>query len=303
VALTPLELPGWLEFNERRSHVKAHQISSTDGGAEARAVVYLDRRGRIQQPPNNPYLPVVFSSARQRPSSRTAEWLRVAAPLAGEMKRRGVKNLVTLPPDVDDARPWQWAGCLVGVRYSYCLDFPFDAALTNSGTRRDIDKAARLGMIVERITDVEPVAVCLAETAARAGFVLGNGEPELRLLLGLLGPDSLRMYAAFDPAGSVASAAIVLHAPGERAIWWQAGTISARLGDGSGHLVWKFALDDLAAAGATGLDGCGANIRSVAEFKSRWGGRLVPTYTVRTFTARAGARFLADWLASTRGRE
>ncbi len=302
MTLTPLELPGWLEFNEWRTSLKAHRVSATDGGAEARAILYLDRRGRVRLPPNNPYLPITFRSGRQRPSGRTAEWLKVAAPLAEEMKRRGVANLVTLPPDVDDARPWSWRGFLVGARYSYCLDFPFDDAQMDRGMRRNSDKAARLGMVAERVREVDPVVECLAETASRARFPLGIGQRELRTVSGLLGPDNLRMYVCFDAESHAASSLVVLHQPGARALWWQSGTKTAHLADGSGHLLWRFASEDLLSAGATGIDGCGANIPAVADFKSRWGARLVPTYTVRTFTARAGARFLADWLGSWRGQ-
>src|SRR5450759_3763342 len=62
VSLTPLELPGWLEFNVRRTSLEARRFSFalTPGGPEIRAVLYLDRRGRVKMPPNNPYLPVAF---------------------------------------------------------------------------------------------------------------------------------------------------------------------------------------------------------------------------------------------------
>jgi hypothetical protein len=284
--LTPLELDGWLEFNERRT------------GLKARAVLYLDRRGRVKLPPHNPYLPVVFESASQRPSSRTADWLRVAAPLVEEMKRRGVANLVTLPPDIADVRPWAWRGFLVGTRYSAWLTFPYDAASMSGGERRDADKAARRGMAVERTQDARPVAECVGETAASAGIAHGIGRDELDNASNLLGPQNLRMYVCFDPEGRAASSCAILHVPGARALAWLAGTKRGGAVGGASQLMWRFVFDDLTTAGATGIDGCGANIESVADFKSRMGFLLVPTHTVRTYALRAAARFATDWLHS-----
>jgi hypothetical protein len=298
LSLTPLELDGWLEFNTGRSNLRAHRFATGGDGGEARAVLYFDRRGRVRLPPNNPYLPVVFRSTRRRPSGRTADWLRVSAPLVEEMKRRGVVNLVTFPPGVDDVRPWRWRGFLVGVRYSYCLDFPFDPALMDEGTRRNCDKATKTGMTVERVGDVTPVVECLSDTATRAGFPLSIGSRELATASALLGEENLRMYVCFDPAGRAAASCVILHAAGARAMWWQSGTRSGLATNGASHLLWRFVFDDLSSAGATGIDGCGANFESVADFKSRWGSRLVPTYTVRTYTARTAARFIVDWLHS-----
>lgn len=303
VSLTALELPGWVEFNVWRTGFKAHRFSHsiTPDGPDVRAVLYLDRRGRIRFPPNNPYLPVVFRSARQRPSSRTSDWLKVARPLVEEMRQRRVVNGTSLPPDVDDVRPWQWGGFLVGVRYTYCLDFPFDFGLVDRETRRHCEKATRLGMTVERVDAVDPVIQCLAEVEARKGFSHGIGVREMRVAQNLLGSDSLRMYVCFDSQGRPAAARVIVHSPGTRAVALMAGTRTAMLAGGANYLLWRHSIDDLSSAGATGVDLTGANIQSVAMFKSQWGGRLVPTYFVRTYSLRAGARFVADWLKSRRG--
>lgn len=278
--------------------MKPHRFSlaATPDGPEVRAVLYLDHRGRVTLPQGNPYLPVYFRAARKTRSGRTADWHKVAAPLVDEMRRLGSANQLYLPPDVEDVRPWQWRGFFVSVRYTYFLDFPFDDAGMDRLTRRSQDRAAGLGLTVKRVTEVEPILECLAETEARQGFAHGLGPPELREARGLLGDESLRMYVCFDRVGQPASAAIVLHSPGARAIAWVAGTKSARMREGAGHLIWRASFDDLFAAGATGIDFCGANMAQVATFKSHWGARLVTNYGVRTYSIRTGARFFADWL-------
>jgi hypothetical protein len=300
--LTPLELPGWIEFNERRTTLKADRFSFalTSNGPEIRAVLYLDRRGRVRVPVNNPFLPIVFRSARQHPSGRSADWFKVAEPLAEEMRRRGVVNATSLPPDVEDVRPWSWLGFSVGVAYTYLMDLPFDAVLADGGSRRTTDKAAKLGMTVETVRDVESVIECLTDTVERKGLSHGMGLRDLRSVASLLDSDNLRMYTCFDHRGRAASSVVVLHAPGTRAVGLVGGTKAQYLADGAGYRIWPYVFDDLSAAGATGLDLCGANIPTVARFKARWGARLVPTYHVRTYSARAGARFLANWRRSYR---
>jgi hypothetical protein len=301
-ALSPLELPGWLEFNAWRTGLTPHRFAFalTPDGPRIRAVLYLDRRGRVKLPPGNAYLPVAFHSARQRRSGRTADWHRVAEPLVEEMRRRGSGNQLYLSPDVQDVRPWQWRGFFVGVRYTYFLDFPLEEASIDRQTRQHRDRAAQRGMTVARVTDVDPVVKCLLDTEARQGFSQGLGQRELREARNLLGDDSLRMYVCFDPAGAPAAARLVLHAPGSRAIAWTIGTTSSGLRNGATPLLAHFSHGDLFKAGATGIDLCGANIPSVAAYKAEWGARLVTNFGVRTYSMRTGARIAADWLKARR---
>jgi len=83
-------------------------------------------------------------------------------------------------------------------------------------------------------------------------------------------------------------------------VFWAGGARSAFLTRGATQLVQRAGRIDLEQAGATGLDEAGASIRSVAEGKARWGGRLVASYHVRTHGVRTGARFLSDWKQSRR---
>ena len=299
--LTPLELPGWTEFNAWRTGLRVERfLAEPAGGGQIRAVLYVDRRGHVLIPPNNPYLPLVFESARQHPSGRTAEWFAAAEPLVDAMERHGVANAITFPPEVTDVRPWQWRRFLVGVRYTYYLDFPFDAALMDRSARRQASRATSLGLRVERTAGIDPVLECLTATEARQGFSHRVGGRELGAARSLLGDENLRMYVGYAADGRPASAMVVLHAPGARTIGWLAGTRADALASGVVHLVWRTAFDDLTAAGSTGIDLCGANIPSIAAFKSHWGARLLPFFTVRSYSLRAGARFIADWLGPGR---
>jgi hypothetical protein len=117
-----------------------------------------------------------------------------------------------------------------------------------------------------------------------------------------MGLGNLRMYAAFGVDRVPLSAIAVLHAPGTRALGWLSGSTRAGIQGRAGLSLWAAAFDDLANAGATGIDMCGANIAAVASYKSHWGPRLVPIYDVRRFTLRALARFGLDWRDASRMR-
>lgn len=300
---SPIELPGWVEFNAWRAGLTPREYTAEDGGAELRAILYLDRRGRIHLPDLARYVPVTFVTQRRRASGQTAEWLRAAAPLAEEMRRRAVPRQVHLPPEVDDVRPWQWRGFVVGVDYTYVLDLPTDPERIGHGHKSNLNKAIRLGMTVERVDEPGPVVACLGESASRVGYELEIHERELAAAARMIGDDAFRMYVCRDAAGAPASSAVVVHVPGSVAFAWLTGTSSARLADGAGHRLWQFVFEDLAAAGATGVDLGGPNSPAIAAFKARWGARLLPMYGVRTYSVRAFARFLADWRSARDSRD
>ncbi len=167
----------------------------------------ISTHGCVNLPPKNPYLSVVIRNERQKPSGLTAEWLRIASPLVDEMKRRGAANQLILPPDVDDVRPWSWSGFLVGVGYTYWLDFPVSPSSLDPSHRADIAKAAANGMTAERVSDVCPAIHCLEATEDRVGRSLGMGARELRAAGDLIGADNLKNERSrFDASGQAARA-------------------------------------------------------------------------------------------------
>ena len=297
---TPLELPGWVDFNVWRTGLKAQPIATQQGGG-ASAIFYLDHRGRVRLPPNNAYLPIVSLSNRDTPSGRAADWHRAAAPLVEEMASRGVVNQVDLPPEIEDVRPWIWRNFVVGVRYTHFVDFPFDEGFADRGTRRSISKAVALGLTATKVLEPELVTRCLAETEKRQGLSHQVGGRDLEKASELLGAESLRMYVCTDSRGRPLSSAVMLHEPRTRAIAWLAGTDTGPGAKGAAHLLWRAVFEDLSEAGADGVDLCGGLIPSVSAFKARMGGRLVVNYSVRTPSLRAGARALVNSLRFAKG--
>jgi hypothetical protein len=294
---SPLETPGWIEFNTWRTGLTAHHVTAGGAGGDNRlnALLYVDRRGRVVMPPNNPYLPIRFETDRANPASRTAAWIRASRILLDEMNERGVVNQIHWPPGITDMRPFAWDGYLVGVRYTYVLDLPLDERRVSRNTRSLLHRIESSGVTVERTDDIDAVMSCLEQSEMRRSFAHGLGRRELEAAARIMGPDTMRMQVAFDRSGRPASALVNLHVPGGRAIGWLFGNSPTALRDKTGIAILRHEFSDLAAAGATSVDLCGANIESVATFKSHWGAELVPTFDVRDYSLRATGRYALDW--------
>lgn len=302
----PLGDEGWQEFTRIKWGLepKSFRIGTDeDRAASLSAVYYVDKRGRVQHPRRNSYMPIAFMPTPTDYASRKSnQWLELASGLVAELRDRGVVNTVTLPPSVTDVRPWTWAGFQVGIRYTYMLDFPLDLSLASKELRRKLRKSAKADLRIARTMDMSEVTYCLASSQERQGFDLGLTTKDLELARNLMGDDVFRAYAIYAADGEPASAAILLHRPGSMAIGWVAGTRTNHLQSGGNQLMDLFTCEDLHTDGATGVDLCGANIPGVAASKAPWGARLVPYYSIEAYSAKRLAKWSLNWWKFTRRR-
>jgi hypothetical protein len=277
----------WQEHCESRLSVApeiVHFSHSACDTFKVEASYYLDRQGRIWIPPFNPgpYFPIrVTLPPGESSLSTNRKWLDVGRDLARDMRARGLAQTVALPPGITDVRPWQWEGFRVEVLYTYVLDLPYDTSLMRPHVRRSIRKAEKQGYSCMRVTRMDDVYSCLAETQERQGFDLKISMDDLTSAQNVLGNDVLRAYVAYAPDGTPASSTVEIHEPGGRSVGWLAGTRCDHLTSGASQLLHSFIMDDLTLHGATSYDFAGANIPSVAYSKLQWGARLEPFYTIQ----------------------
>lgn len=289
---SPLLLDAWLAFNRHEWGVKPARLRLTPAESELPAlecVLYLDRSGRISQPPLNPYLPLVlFHTPTVKPIRVNRQWTTCATLLVDYFKRSGLRHAVTLPPEVTDVRPWQWGGFIAEVRYTYYIDFPYDVKYADESVRKQIKKATHASFACEHASPdaIPEILNCLRSTQARQSFSYNLTAESVSHALNLLGPETFRMYVCRAPTGRIATARIVLCSPGARALDWVAGTRGEFLNSGATQLLIYYVLSDLAKAGARGFDFCGANIPAVSASKAVWGGELVPYYLIRRLSLR-----------------
>lgn len=306
-AATPpsaLSLPGVLEFNATRWGLR-HEILdvATSGGSSASAIVYMDRRGRLVQPPLTPYTAIEFRVPEGCGARRRASlWVELAGALAERMRAHGIHGLLPLSPDVADARPWQWRGFEAQLRYTFIMPFPYSEDDRSRDVRRRIRQAQDLGTTCRLETEPEPetILACLRSTERRQGFHDGLSVSDLTTARQLIGEQHLRMYTCSLPDGEVVSARIVLHRPGSPALGWLAGTRERGLSTGASQLLMHHVLMDLESQKASGIDFCGANLESVASEKKGWGATLVDYPTLTTFGFRSVAIAAKRWWSADR---
>jgi hypothetical protein len=296
---SPLFLPGWLEFNRVKWGAQPVSLRFERDPANPpsiEGVVYTNRAGQVWLPPMNYYLPVAFTpTPTQSAASRYRQWLEMTERYATEMARRGLQDRVALPPEIADVRSWQWAGFQVSARYTFYLPLPYDPAMLDPATRKNVAKGLKNGFRDERTIDMPAVMRCLEETELRQGFRHRLTIQDLEVARGLLGDEAFRAYVCYAPSGEPAATKVVLHHPGGRAIVWLSGTRREFLSACATQLQFMHILEDLHAAGATGCDFAGANIPGVALHKSKWGGQLVPFFTVETPGLFGLARYMRDY--------
>src|SRR5690606_24566926 len=103
----------WMEWNRFKwglRPVSADYGTAAGDSPSIRAVYYISNRGRVRQPPLNPYLPISF---RFDPSTRadklTQQWLECADLLVNDLNERGFDGRrVALNPGPLDGRSFQW---------------------------------------------------------------------------------------------------------------------------------------------------------------------------------------------------
>lgn len=289
---SPLFLDGWLEFNQYKWGVKPLRVRLAEGEKDLpalEAVLYLDKRGRIVQPPLNPYLPVAFHPTPTDKVPRLyRQWVSLSELLVEEFVKRGVKGSVAFPPEVTDVRQWQWRGFSVEVRYTFYIDLPYNLGLCDYSNRQRINKAERTGFTCEIATKTvfPEVIACLKETEARQKFTYRLSVKDLETALDLLGEQYFHVYVCKAITGELAAARIIISTTGMRAIDWVAGTKRKFLSSGATQFLIWHSLTDLAQQGATGFDFAGANLPTVSAAKAEWGGKLVPYYAIRPLNMR-----------------
>ncbi|GMU57412.1 MAG: hypothetical protein AMXMBFR33_65580 [Candidatus Xenobia bacterium] len=288
---SPLALPGWLDFNRWRWRLEPLAVRLEGDQAALETVLYKNRNGRLCTPPLSPYLPIAFlPSPTSSPIRLGRQWLEVGQALAEELARHPIYGPLRLPPEVRDVRPFTWRGFQMEPVYTYLLDLPLALEQTDHSVRKNIAKARRQGFSCGPTRDYAAVCRCLAETEERKSFTYLLQPPDLEQAVRLVGEEHLRVLACFGPQGEMVGAQVALHAPGGRALDLVVGIRTEYRTSGAAQLLMASLLDQLTAAGATGFDHAGADIRVVARAKANWGGELTTVTILRAPGLRQLAR-------------
>lgn len=242
---------------------------------------------------NLPYLGPVLLPAS--PKQRKREQLNreftdaVVDRLLDETPRSVLR--VVCPPEYDDPRPFQWAGFDVETRFTYRLGLDGQSADDvqagfSRSLRREIQAAEESPITVsqEGLTGARLVFDDCAERYAEQDRPYPLTWPFVRDLVDALGDDA-RVFVTRGPDEEYLGGIVVLHG-GSTAYFWQGGVRHAYDNLTTNSLLhWEIVrsiLDDEAFAGVTEYDLFGANTARLCEYKAKFGGRLVPYYSVES---------------------
>jgi hypothetical protein len=300
---------GWVRWVSEISGLTSEFVSYSSPGKDIprlEGTVFFDAKGRFRQPKFGPYLALSYTpGAAAQTERRYRQWVSVAELFASDIVERGLAGSIALPPGMLDARPFQWAGLNVQLRYTFAAPLPVNSEQFQPDIRRRVRRATEAGYVAERSTDWAGIMDCLLDTEEAQDFKHDLTVESLRSAHRSMGDESFRGYVVRDPDGTAVSGGVRLHEPGTTAINWLQGTRRSHLSEGVTQLMYSFVLDDLAAAGASDFDYVGANIKSVAAAKAGWGLPLVPYLLVGSFDTRNAygvARSTKRWATRARHR-
>lgn len=209
---------------------------------------------------------------------------------ATDLLTSGVAGRLLLPPDVLDARAFQWRGMRAEVRYTLIADFESDPPLADAAVRKRIGKACRAGYRAELCEDPAEILSCLAATEQRQNFAHLIDLSALSTLWETMPRGTIRGHCVRSPTGEAVSAGVRLVSPDGWAIDWLQGSKREHLDQGVNQLAYEYALQDMQGCGAKLFDFGGANIRNVARAKEKWGFPLKPYIAIAPASFRNIAR-------------
>ncbi|GGH32132.1 GNAT family N-acetyltransferase [Paenibacillus segetis] len=277
-------LARWAEFNRQKWQctVMNTQFQTPQSEAYGECLFFLNKRNNFFLPPQNPYHPIMFhTSSTTKPYRINKQWHIVANQMIDKLLKVRGSVILNLPPDISDIRPFTWRGFRADVKYTYCVDLPYSLEQASKAIRNKIRKAEAAGYRSIRSDNMEHVYQCLIETEKRQGFSHQLSVQDLILARDLMGEDAFRCYICYSKDNEPVSANISLILNQSQAIGWIAGSKSAHLSGGVVQHLQAYEFKDLESIGITRFDFTGANIASISESKSDWGGTLVPYYVIK----------------------
>jgi hypothetical protein len=181
-------------------------------------------------------------------------------------------------PQLTDIRPFQWRNWDSVVRYTYLIHLDRGISLSADIKRRS-NMARERGVQVECSADFNGFYNLLTLTYHKQNILIPLSRKNFLLMIQRLRTrNALVMYAAFDSGGSMLAANINI-LDGTKVYYWMAATDPTSSASGGNQLLIDETLSRLR-ANFWILDLAGADIPSIANYKSTLGGILVPHFQI-----------------------
>lgn len=183
---------------------------------------------------------------------------------------------------IDDVRQFKWLGYKIKPRHTFILNIESIEKLwdgLSNSLKRKIKDAQEQGFKLVKTTSVDELAQQQILSFERTGGRFFLNFAELKQLLEKLAQKNLlKIYHLVDKNDQVIASRGISIWNG-KAYDIVAGTIGKEIDNASHFLVWKI-LEDLSSNNVKEFDFCGADIESVAFFKTQFGGEIKISFEV-----------------------
>ncbi|WP_435361978.1 GNAT family N-acetyltransferase [Haloarchaeobius sp. DFWS5] len=196
------------------------------------------------------------------------------------------------PVSYDDPRPFGWNDHQVSTHFTYVVDLDkpsVDDVLRSfsKSLRREMRKRDELDLTVERedVTGAMEVYGHVIERYEEQDESVPMSHDYVRDLVETLDDDRCRVYVARAPDGEYLSGIIALFS-NDMAYFWSGGAVASYENVSVNTLIHQAIIEDVMTDpeldSVTKYDLMGANTERLCGYKAKFGGELVPYYTVES---------------------
>jgi hypothetical protein len=208
------------------------------------------------------------------------EKLKLVRTLANFLKKRYVNINIKISPEYQDMRAFLWAGLRAEPLYTHRkLISEYDSATLPRSVKRTLKKAWDTDIVVSELWDQDSINTLLAEMCNKKGISRYSLSEPFRIFLEELHKKGLcRPYIVYSGGEPIAFRVTLVSEPESRVYDFLAGANKHGY-DVGGNI---FCLDYIFGSNKDfcEYDFCGANIESIAFFKSQFQCRLVSYYKI-----------------------
>lgn len=236
----------------------------------------------VTVPPGTPYMgPLIQPPSTSDYVQNIRHDLKITALLASALEDDFDRLLIINQPGFMDIRPFLWKNWSAQVLYTYIVSLD-NIEKPSKKLGKTIRKASRLGIEAKSSCDIYPFYDIWRKTFSRKDSAPRFSREVLEKIFSKLQEHHCcRLHIAVESEGRLISGRIVVF-DGRKASGWLSGTDPAYLNTGVSSLLQWHTLQDLKSECDT-FNMVGANLESIARFKSEFGGELVPYYLVETY--------------------
>lgn len=230
-----------------------------------------------------PYLGVVFPKPADRCVTTLGVNKEIASSLAVFLKTEFDYVHFRCPPEITDLQPFIWEGWRIGLRYTYRIgvsDLPVVLEKMDATRRRNLRSAEKEGLLIDQGDNFAQIIALSEKTFERQGLVAEFNQTAHNLNSTLQNVGRCRGFLARDTSGRALGGVWIVW--DEKRAYYMVGGYdeSSSSSNAVACAMWHAIRFTSIELKLREFDFEGSMIPAVERFFRKFGGELLPTYTV-----------------------